>query len=242
MNLYLYCLGKNLDAAVLINVTGLADAEPHLLTCDDITAVVSDFVGNRVPVSRTNVFAHTRVIDAILAQTTPLPFRFGTVVSQERLKSYLDSQRDNLYAMLDRVAGCVEMSVKVLWNPRQAQSDAVEGNQIHDAQNQEATPAIGPGTSFLEAKRRESLRHERQKHQANEIAAWIAGQVGTVVQESMVRVQPTEGLVMAAAYLVERERLKEYRECLDRVREARADLGFLASGPWPPYSFSEINS
>ncbi len=232
MNLYLYCLGRNLVRTSLNAVIGVAGAKPYLLTCGSITAVVSDFAGDRVPVSRAEVFAHTRVVDTILTAATPLPFRFGTVVRRERLESYIEFRKDALHAQLDRVQGCVEMSVKILRDTGQATS--------HPAEEQEPAPAPGPGTAFLEAKRRESLGRARQKQQAEKVAAWLAGEMGTVVQESTVHVQPTEALVVAAAYLVERERLKEYRKHLQGVlREAPADLRFLASGPWPPYSFSE---
>jgi hypothetical protein len=43
-----------------------------------------------------------------------------------------------------------------------------------------------------------------------------------------------------AAHLVERERVVAYRERLRSLGAERVGLRFLTSGPWPPYSFSDV--
>jgi hypothetical protein len=48
-------------------------------------------------------------------------------------------------------------------------------------------------------------------------------------------------MVLAAAHLVERGRLPAYRKGLGAARTERPDLHFLISGPWPPYSFANID-
>ena len=98
----------------------------------------------------------------------------------------------------------------------------------------------GRGTAFLLAKRREVLGDEALRRSAEEVAAWLASRVSELVRESAARVSPSEALFVRAAHLVERERLEEYRARVRELTAERANLHFLASGPWPPYSFSEI--
>src|ERR1051325_7371676 len=50
-----------------------------------------------------------RVVSRVLAKTATLPFRFGTLVSVERLDSFVAPQEEVLRAQLERVRGCVEM-------------------------------------------------------------------------------------------------------------------------------------
>src|SRR5205823_5101757 len=117
MNLYAYCLSDEVTDNTIKSEIGMAGAKPRLIRCGEIAAVVSEFDDEQVNVTRENVLAHERVVRRVLSETTPLPFRFGTVVTEAQLQSYLDSQRDSLKAQLERVRGCVEMSVKVIWNP-----------------------------------------------------------------------------------------------------------------------------
>jgi hypothetical protein len=51
---------------------------------------------------------------------------------------------------------------------------------------------------------------------------------------------PTEKLIVAAAHLVDRKKVTKYRERLAEARKTRPELHFLVSGPWPPYTFSNI--
>jgi len=46
--------------------------------------------------------------------------------------------------------------------------------------------------------------------------------------------------VVAAAHLVERDKIPQYKERLAAARKNRPELHFLFSGPWPPYSFANI--
>ena len=51
----------------------------------------------------------------VLAMTTPLPFRFGTLVTEAGLRSYVTSRKAALEDRLEVVKDSVEMSIKVIW-------------------------------------------------------------------------------------------------------------------------------
>jgi|SRR5918911_2216923 hypothetical protein len=239
MSLYAYCLSDEVTDGAVESVVGIAASRPRLLRRGEIVTVVSECEAEAVTVSRENVLAHERVVRRVLVETTPLPFRFGTVVSEAQLQSYVDSQRDSLMVQLERVRGCVEMSVKVIWNLEAMKQEAGEREETSNA----GGPALqGSGTAFLNAKRREILGDETLKRRAAEVSSWLSECLKDVVREAQVNVQPKETLVLAAAHLVERERLKEYRAALRRAQKLRGELHFLTSGAWPPYSFTSISS
>ena len=100
--------------------------------------------------------------------------------------------------------------------------------------------AAGAGTAFLLKKRRELLGEEGARRRAAEAVAWLAEGVGGLARETDARTSPSEAIFVRAAHLVERARVEEYRERLRTFAAGRDDLRLLASGPWPPYSFSNI--
>ena len=203
--------------------------------------------------------AHNRVNAAVLARSTPLPFRFGTLADGRRLADYVSANEAALLSALARVRGSVEMGVKIRWEAEKAEvkrrkakeeSEEAEGRLDAEAGGgaeselsggaRDQRPGGGSGTAFLLARRREILGDEALRRRAEEVAAWLASRVSELVRESSARTSPSEALVLRAAHLVERARLGEYRARVRELSGERAGLHFLASGPWPPYSFSEI--
>ena len=113
MSLYVYCLSDELEAATVEGLTGVGGAAVRVLSLGRIAAVVTEFEDESIAVTSENVRAHNRVNSQVLAALTPLPFRFGTRVSESRLAEYVAANEGSLVASLARVRGCVEMSVKI---------------------------------------------------------------------------------------------------------------------------------
>ncbi len=244
MKLYLYCLSDDPKIAAIETTEGLSGAYTRAVDLGKIKAVVSDVESHQVKVTRENVLAHERVIDRVMQVTTPLPFRFGAAVTVEQLRSYVESNEARLQALLDRVRGAVEMSVKIIWD-----KDAV-GNQSAETTSQETGPKAdasvseipGPGLAFLLAKQREMAVERGLKNRAEEIAFWLDQGVAGLVRDKAVSVQPADRIVVSARFLVERERVAEYRERINALGRERNELRFLTSGTWPPYSFTHLDS
>jgi hypothetical protein len=240
MKIYAYCLSDEITSDALESVSGVHGAATRLIEYEAIRAVVSDFDSERAEVTRENAFLHDGVIRRILGRTTPLPFRFGTVVDHEQLESYITNHRASLLAQLARVRGSVEMSVKIIWNAEAVKQTGVEmAERLRDKNRDEA---LGPGAGFLQAKRREMVGYAALKSRAEELAVWLGERLGDTVREVIMRALPTPAMAVAASHLVERARVKDYNARLAKSREERGDLRFLTSGAWPPYSFCNLDS
>jgi hypothetical protein len=240
MSLYAYCLSDEVEPSMLEGCAGLEGARLRLVREGEIAVVVSEFEGARAEVTPENASAHNRVASRVLAETTPLPFRFGTLASEAELRRYVGENLEALSGSLVRVRGCVEMSVKIL---RDAGGTTSEGATAQASEGRAANPgaqmSVGRGAAYLAAKRREMFGRAALKEQAEEIAAWLAERLGDAVRESRVRVSGEGALAVRAAHLVERARLEDYRELVRHARREREPLvRFLTSGAWPPYSFS----
>jgi len=237
MKLYAYCVsgdgGKPVDKEL---VTGIAGSSIRWLRADELIVAVSDVDGDTIAITRENVLAHERVVRRVLEYTTPLPFRFGTLVSETRLQSYLQAKKEALQAKLLLVDGCVEMGVKIIWQAHstdeETQSDGVGANSGDGKQLVE-----GAGSAFLMVKRQEVMGEKILADRAKEIASWLKERITASIRKDQTSVRPDEKLVLTAAHLVERSRLEQYRHTLKQACSERPELHFLTSGPWPPYSF-----
>jgi hypothetical protein len=230
MKLYVYCLVEDIDE---LNgpVLGISGAPVRLQKLEKLGVLVSDFNADAVPVTRENAMAHAAVVRSVLDRTTPLPFRFGTLVTEQQLRSYVSARKPALETNLALVHGCIEMSVKIIWPVSE---------EVSKEEEESREPQQGAGATFLAAKRREILGSEFRAARAKEISTWLNETVSGLTRDEKVTIQPAERLFLAMAHLVERANLNQYREKMVVAREARPDLHFLVSGPWPPYSFTNI--
>ena len=227
MKLHVYCLTERIDE--LPPWQGIAGALVRPLAIGNFSVLVSDFAGDSMLVNRENALAHAAVVQKVLNQTTPLPFRFATLVTEQQLQSYVSARQAALEAKLELVRGCVEMSVKIISDRNS--TEAVVANNQHEM----------PGTAFLSEKRREILGGEARAAEAKRVAEWLEGQIRDVVREIKINTNPTDKLLLAVAHLVRREVVEEYRVRLAKARHERPELHFLISGPWAPYSFANID-
>jgi hypothetical protein len=196
---------------------------------DNLAVLISETDIDAVPVTRENALAHATVVRSILDQTTPLPFRFGALVTEQQLRNYVSARKPALEKKLAHVRGCVEMSVKIIWEPPTGKK-----TEAPHAEPQ------GTGTTFLAEKRREILGDEQRSKQAAEISDWLRAEVTGLTRDEQVTVRPSDRLLLSAAHLVERINIERYRAQLGKARKNRPELHFLVSGPWAPYSFANI--
>lgn len=228
MKLYVYCLVEHTEALPQ-SLHGIAGALVRRLEIGDFCFLVSDFSDQNVSVTRENALAHAAVIQGVLKETTPLPFRFGTRIDEQQLESYVGAKSEALRAKLDQVRGCVEMNVKII-------SD-------HDwtAEPQTSGTQETPGTAFLAEKQREIRGSEARVAAAKQVAEWLEGQVAAIAKQTQIQTSPVGKLLVAAAHLIARERVDEFRMRVTEARRERPDLHFLRSGPWAPYSFANMD-
>jgi Gas vesicle synthesis protein GvpL/GvpF len=229
MRLYVYCLAEGVER---LNKTlrGVSGAEVRIVEFDeDLSALVTVYRSEDFQVSRKNALAHHEVVRSITEQTTPLPARFGTVVTIEQLRNYVSTHHEAIKAKLAHVRGGVEMTVRMIRTINAPDTP------------QESKSAGGPGTAFLLEKRREILREQAGGAQKGQLSSWLREQLGDLIKEEKISVTPSETVILARAdHLIERVNVQEYRTRMARAVKERPEIRFMVSGPWPPYSFANI--
>jgi hypothetical protein len=229
--IYLYCL-----------LRATAEPPPRLLGIDDLPVRVVDLSGLGAWVSDTAAATvaptperaqrHDRVVRTALERATPLPARFGQIVTDETaLADVVSSRRAEFESALERLAGTVEMTVRVLVSRG---VDAPGGGPMVEL-------GEGPraGRDYLE---RVAAVHRQERNVLAEEEI-VRGRVSAAVR-GLVRAESftgaTPGSSMATlSHLVPRENIEAYRSALLVLRNEEPALAIMVSGPWAPYSFTE---
>jgi hypothetical protein len=206
--LYLYAVIDEEPALPL--GAGLAEEPLRLVRCGELLVVAGEAEPKVTP---ENLAAQDAVIRR-LTVTAVLPIRFGEKVrDEEELCKLLKPRSLDLIAALERVRGCEQMTLRVFGipGPPPPQSD-------EDA---------GPGTRYMEARRREIER----ARSLPEIEPLLDRLRPLVRAERIERKE--QGTLLGTVYhLVRREDVPAYKETL------KEEDGVAVSGPWPPYAFA----
>lgn len=171
---------------------------------------------------------HDAVVRAVFRREPVLPLRFGTVLDgEDAVRRLLATAYDQARDCLDEVAGHREWGVRV--------------RHTEPATTTRPDAAGLTGTQYL-VRRRERLKAIQR---AREDVVGVAGRLETALRrhsaDSVGRARP-HGVLVNTAFLVETGREAafhaEFEWFARELREAGATVE--TSGPWPPYSFTDI--
>ncbi|MEV0973123.1 GvpL/GvpF family gas vesicle protein [Microtetraspora glauca] len=185
--------------------------------------------------------AHHGVVAAVAATGPTAPVRLVTVYSgDEQVRDLLRRRGADFAEALSRVTGRNEWGVKVYVDPAapSAASGGAGGGTGGEA-------GARPGLAYL--KRRQASLRDREAAWRDAVAR--GERVHTALLDVAVmgrrhRAQDPqlsgrdEWMVLNGAYLVDENRGPDFAALVSRFREQGTDVEL--SGPWPPYSFTEL--
>jgi hypothetical protein len=199
---------------------GLAGEPLRRVHCGSFAAVVGDLP--RKPEPDRETLQAQEVVVRRLAEifTALLPSRFGEAFADEAvLRDRIAGQASGIAESLALVRGCVQMTLRV-FGDSELPVDA------------DTEPAGGPGTRYLEARRRESER-ARSLPEIDPLREALR----PLLRAERIERRET-GLLLGTAYhLVPRDQTGAYLAALQEVGERIGGRRVSASGPWPPYAF-----
>ncbi|HZT65564.1 MAG TPA: GvpL/GvpF family gas vesicle protein [Acidimicrobiales bacterium] len=175
------------------------------------------------------VRAHEDVVEALAAEGSVLPMRFGSIFSDERgLRAMLEENAATLSGLLDRLRGRVELGVTV--------------RKTRSGSDPDRPGPPGSGRDYLRRRQAEL----RAAGEASAAAGELAGRLHAALAEGAEEASLLEprrsdpSVILTASYLVpvgEVDRFCERADALGRSHPCLIEL----TGPWPPYSFASID-
>lgn len=225
MPTYLYCIipaGYDAPAASRLGL----DAAPVREVCaNGLAAWVSHVPDMVVVPSVSRVRAHDDVVRDAMARATPVPARFGQVLADDSdVAALLSERRESLLESLERVRGCVEMTVRVLL----AGHGAAPGPAPRES-----------GSAYMRWVRERQHVREAVSAQAEFLRRGLARAVeeAGVVREIRWATVAPGARSLEAAHLVPRMLIDRHREVVRTAVERDHRMKVMLSGPWAPYTF-----
>jgi len=113
---YLYAitaLGKNRA----YDVAGIDGGAVYSVRNGGVAAVVSDCARQKLRPERAHLAAHKEVLQRLMMESTVLPMAFGTIADDVKaVRRLLSLNEEVILEQLERVAGKVEMGLRVRWD------------------------------------------------------------------------------------------------------------------------------
>ena len=225
---------------------GLHGSALRLVQAGELAAIVSDWTQagvNRsfVEANTDLVWQHEHVIERIMFDCTVLPVRFGTLLANdERVRAALVERQGAFTADLARVAGCIELGLRILWQPP---ADSVQASPpAPPVQHRQApAPALhNPGAQYLLRRAAEEQAQQAVRSRAEALAGEVSRGLDALAVDVRRNVLPTDRLLLAANYLIPRVQMGSFVTAVEQLRAQHRQLAFLWSGPWPPYHFMSL--
>jgi Gas vesicle synthesis protein GvpL/GvpF len=227
--IWVYAICERPDVPPPVRAVGLTGAPLEGIREGELLAVLSRHADLGQTSSLDALWAHERVVERLMAERAVLPMRFGSKLAGEAaLRRAIATHHDELIGALDRVRGMVELAVRAMREGGPADTD-VSG-------------AAGPSAAERHPSGRDYLRAKLELRDREEAAgAALHGPLAALAVTAKRRSGLAPGELLHAAYLVERPAVAEFRAAAQRLEREHQDVAVLCTGPWPPYSFVEVD-
>lgn len=206
---------------------GMADRPVFALPHQGIALLVSPWDnGLPLPQGERGIVAHERVVEAAMEAVPILPCCFGTVVDESVAREFVDRHAGCIRERLDRVAGHVEVSLKII-EPATVELPSPE-------------PRARSGTAYMLRQYAAARRQELRQGRAQALVDQVERELAPWVRERHHRIVPTPMVLATVTHLIDRACLQSWSEAVADLQTRLDGLDLLASGPWPPYHFAEV--
>ena len=144
-----------------------------------------------------------------------LPARFGSVVTEDALRSLVSERQGEIEEALRLVRNCEQMTVRVF-----GPAEAALGTDSHPVS----------GTAYL-------TRRRERTHQRPPEAGIIRRELGALTRAE--RTEPGErGIRLVVYHLVARRQVSRYRRQASVLQSLLSPYAVTVTGPWPVFAFA----
>lgn len=236
---YAYCiaernafpeLARHRRPMPLTGVTGLFGNQTFLFPAAELAVIVSEHLPEdtaRLAGAESGAAArdHARVIAGCFAQSTVLPFRFGTTFEDDdALRRSVRSNQRHFMANVERLRGKAEMHLKVL-------VDDVCPEARGSKQPQ------GSGQQYLSQLRESASRQRERQSRARALSVQMHRMFLPLAEEITCKRTDSGKMLLDIAHLVDKKTVERYQNKYSSATLQMKDCNMQLSGPWPPYHF-----
>ena len=235
---YVYGVVRS-DLELPPDLTGLDDQPVTLVASGDLAVLVSPVDENRTVARRADLFAHSRVLDAVVMSGEVVPIRFGSILpgASDPAAEVVGPRADHLKAVLDDLAGRTQLTLHARYDEQRviaeivAESPEIAGLRDHtrDAPQDTMLPErIRLGELVMKG-----MEAKRDSDGPKIVAALLPHAAASNVRQSA----GTDQLI-DVAFLVDDKQREAFEKAAEAVAEEFADRARIKLvGPTAPYDF-----
>jgi hypothetical protein len=210
-------------------VAGIAGNQVFLYPASDLAVIVSEYSTEDNLNDRAAV-EHARVIADCFKSSTVLPFRFGTVFSDdESLRRSVRSNQRQFLTNIDRLRGKAEMHLKVLLDD--CCQEQLKAYSLHHNGNS------GTGREYLVQLRENATRQRERQTKARAVSVQMHRMFAPLAEEVSCRRTDSGKMLLDIAHLIDNKGVERYQNKYSSASQMMKDCQMQLSGPWPPYHF-----
>jgi hypothetical protein len=231
---YAYCIGekqafpelaRHRKPVPLESVHGVSGNQVFLYPASDLAIIVSEH-NPAEALSQKSGVDHARVIADCFKQSTVLPFRFGTVFSDdESLRKSIRSNQRQFLGNIEKLRGKTEMHLKIL----------VDDCCAREFERHMQPDTVGRG--YLTNLRETATRQRERQTRARAVSFQMHRLFMPLDEEVSCRLTENGKMVLDIAHLIERKHVERYQNKFASTSATMRDCQMQISGPWPPYHF-----
>ena len=196
-----------------------------------------------------NAREHIRIITEIMAYSTVVPFKFGTIYNSEAgLKKFITDYSDSLIENFQLIGGKEEWSVKIYCD-RKTLCTQIDELSDEAAKMEQQIMASSPGKAFLlKRKKTELIESEMDRLSKKYGQQYYEGFQKLGVLANLNNLLPKEftgrgdTMILNATFLVLKNKVDDFKNVVDTIGKEHGNSFFSVeiTGPWPPFSFISI--
>lgn len=207
------------------SVLGVSGNQVFMYPASDLAVIVSEHNPSE-GLSQKSGVDHARVIAECFQHSTVLPFRFGTVFSDdESLRKSIRSNQRQFLTNIDKLRGKTEMHLKIF---------------VDDCCSREFgkhLPAEGVGREYLSSLRENAARQRERQTRARAVSFQMHRLFMPLDEEVSCRLTESGKMVLDIAHLIETKYVERYQNKFASTSAIMRECHLQISGPWPPYHF-----
>lgn len=240
---YLYCIIGTDEARNFgpIGIGGRGDIV-STIGYEDVSCVASRSPVEDYAISRENMLTHQKVIEEVMKGHTVLPVRFSTIAkSPEDIRGLLRKRRAEFMGLLRDMDNKVELGLKALWKDMGAVFRDII--QRHDEikrlkQRIESGPKDNAYLDRVNLGKMVELALKGKKEAEAELVLSNFRDISFDIRVNKVH---GDGMILNAAFLVDRTNLKEFDGRVDELDgKGHGNMTLRYVGPVPPFNFVNI--
>jgi hypothetical protein len=203
-----------------------------------VAAIVSDVPADRPLGTRDDLLAHEAVVDTVAATVAVLPMRFPAVVEEEGVvEELLAPHHDHFEAVLGELEGRVQFTLKGRYEQDVVLRKVLEGHEEIQGL-QEKVRGLPEEATYYDRVRLGELVVAALEERRDAEAAQMLERLRPFAVSSVADPPGQPEDLINAAFLVERDRVREFEDAVEDLGRGVIDrVRLRLLGPLAPYDF-----